>query len=427
MVINDNVSLEDVAEENGDTNCLTEVDVSEKTIKFKISTDCNVGGGRKSYPGSRKGSRERVQCLNNSELTRIMQKGKLRKGALSFDQHCSFASKKLSFDSPEFLDEYAITLMKKFNNFPGDVREDVDDEEGECDLKKTRSFNRRNSQQHAWVTKDANAYEDEETSSPGRAKSIVNNGNLDETPDGVKLLQKAQHLDDVGIGTATNDLKILNNGDYPEPKTNRSLLQRFKQFTDRFASSDKDSKKQFKFSFAKNNNVAGNTLPSSNRKKLENVCCKSLERVDDDRRASTLPKTKKTTSLKKGWKLLLPKKGKPSGRLDGWASDVNVNANKLECGLLDNDTDNQSLPSTSKSQSNCTLNVSPKRSARDELRAEEAPSAHHVSPIKRQPKSEYPERRSSSFKAGGGGGGGHRAELKKGARPEVLVKSSDLI
>ena len=423
MVINDNVSLEDVAEENGETNCLTEVDVSEKTIKFKISTDCNVGGGRKSYPGSRKGSRERVQCLNNSELTRIIQKGKLRKGALSFDQHCSFASKKLSFDSPEFLDEYAITLMKKFNNFPGEVREDVDDEADECVSENTRGFNKRNSQQHAFVTKDEkdlDGFEDGETS-PARYKSIVNNGNLDETPEGVKLLQKTQNLDDAGIGIATNDLKILNNGDYSEPKISRSLLQRLKQFTDRFASSDKDPKRQFKLSFAKNNNVAGGTLPSANRKKLENVCCKSLERVDD-RRASTLPKTKKT-SLKKGWKLLLPKRGKPSGRLDGWVSDVNVN--KLECGLLDNDNDNQSLPSTSKSQSNCTLNVSPKRSAKSEPRAEEAPSAHHVSPIKCQPRSEYSERRLLNFKTAGGGG--HRIELKKGARRDVLVKSPDLI
>jgi hypothetical protein len=49
---------------------VTEVEVSEKTLKFKISTEGNVTapGGRKSYPGSRKGSREKTQlqdCHHN--------------------------------------------------------------------------------------------------------------------------------------------------------------------------------------------------------------------------------------------------------------------------------------------------------------------------------------------------------------------------
>ena len=52
---------EDELEEEEEEETATEVEVSEKTLKFKISTESSVttAGGRKSYPGSRKGSRER--------------------------------------------------------------------------------------------------------------------------------------------------------------------------------------------------------------------------------------------------------------------------------------------------------------------------------------------------------------------------------
>ncbi|KAJ9599178.1 hypothetical protein L9F63_010355, partial [Diploptera punctata] len=48
---------------------VTEVEVSEKTLKFKISTESSVTtpGGRKSYPGSRKGSRERPEVHDTPE------------------------------------------------------------------------------------------------------------------------------------------------------------------------------------------------------------------------------------------------------------------------------------------------------------------------------------------------------------------------
>jgi hypothetical protein len=50
-------------QESSDPETATEVEVSEKTLKFKISTEGRVGAscaqGRKSYPGSRKGSREK--------------------------------------------------------------------------------------------------------------------------------------------------------------------------------------------------------------------------------------------------------------------------------------------------------------------------------------------------------------------------------
>jgi hypothetical protein len=56
---------EEQGEEEGDDEeeTVTEVEVSEKTLKFKIATEGSVTtpGGRKSFPGSRKGSREKTQ------------------------------------------------------------------------------------------------------------------------------------------------------------------------------------------------------------------------------------------------------------------------------------------------------------------------------------------------------------------------------
>lgn len=53
---------EDVEDEEEET--ATEVEVSEKTLKFKISTE----SGRKSYPGSRKGSRDKSSGSGSSDL-----------------------------------------------------------------------------------------------------------------------------------------------------------------------------------------------------------------------------------------------------------------------------------------------------------------------------------------------------------------------
>ncbi|CAH1395642.1 unnamed protein product [Nezara viridula] len=49
--------LEDISTDEEET--VTEVAISEKTLKFKISTESTSSSGRKSDPGSRKGSRER--------------------------------------------------------------------------------------------------------------------------------------------------------------------------------------------------------------------------------------------------------------------------------------------------------------------------------------------------------------------------------
>lgn len=68
-------------DEEDEEETVTEVEVSEKTLKFKISTEGNVTtpGGRKSYPGSRKGSREKAEYHQNvHELARAIRDGAMR-------------------------------------------------------------------------------------------------------------------------------------------------------------------------------------------------------------------------------------------------------------------------------------------------------------------------------------------------------------
>lgn len=108
-------NLADLIEDNesGDSETATEVEVSEKTLKFKISTEGNISAnsisGRKSYPGSRKGSREKSQQLTCSEVARAVQREKERgkfTSALSFDSR----SKRLSMDMNE-----SIAMLRKYD------------------------------------------------------------------------------------------------------------------------------------------------------------------------------------------------------------------------------------------------------------------------------------------------------------------------
>ncbi|KAE8737778.1 hypothetical protein FOCC_FOCC016759 [Frankliniella occidentalis] len=69
---NEDAAEEDEEEEETEEETATEVEVSEKTLKFKISTE----SGRKSYPGSRKGSRDKSQLsgdLAHQELARAVR------------------------------------------------------------------------------------------------------------------------------------------------------------------------------------------------------------------------------------------------------------------------------------------------------------------------------------------------------------------
>ncbi|KAI4465737.1 cyclic nucleotide phosphodiesterase [Holotrichia oblita] len=276
---NDESSLADVVEDNesGESETATEVEVSEKTLKFKISTECPVaasGTGRKSYPGSRKGSRERVQNLNSSDIARMMQKGKLsRTGALSFDQQClSSHRSKYSFDSPEFFDEYGITQKRFLRDSAGDG--DMDGGEvSECVVsKETLNLNKRNSEHSvkvpANVDEKRSILKNSEKSSPVKDNEVKceENGKPVNHESSKKnfLIKTLVRQTTISKTSDVNSIAVEKGGDVNtdvlsdsenSTKNNRSLLQRFKNFADKFSMSvDKDPTKSKKIISLKNNN-----------------------------------------------------------------------------------------------------------------------------------------------------------------------------
>lgn len=76
--ITENLTLEEAENiESSDPETATEVEISEKTLKFKISTEGTLASstsGRKSYPGSRKGSREKSSLdYHNHDLAKAVR------------------------------------------------------------------------------------------------------------------------------------------------------------------------------------------------------------------------------------------------------------------------------------------------------------------------------------------------------------------
>lgn len=345
VVNNEETSLADVAEdpESGDSETANEVEVSEKALKFKISTEGNVSTGRKSYPGSRKGSRERGQHF---ELAKAIQRGKLKSGALSFDQNSLSNHKKLSFDPPQFLDEYGISFKQRFDRSPSPDGADSTHSSDCVVSKETLNLNKRNSEhfvkqlpadEKKSILKhtEHNKYEPGGGGGSTTASCSEGNGKCD--------TGKRQGFTLKGFTRHSCDKTAADGGSSSESK--RSLMTRFKHFTDKLGMSlDRDAKfRNPKLFLIRNNNSAPRMHPK--KKSEDSSCCMSNDTsIDDVRKASTLPKTKKMGLAKKSWKFLIMGKEKAaSSSLEGgWGSDAEMNKA----------ADDSLLPSTSQSQSN---------------------------------------------------------------------------
>ncbi|XP_031788903.1 uncharacterized protein LOC100116395 isoform X3 [Nasonia vitripennis] len=90
----DNTIFEQSADhESSDPETATEVEISEKTLKFKISTEENCSTstpGRKSYPNSRKGSREKSSLeYYNHDFTKAMREHERERRRSRAENLCS--------------------------------------------------------------------------------------------------------------------------------------------------------------------------------------------------------------------------------------------------------------------------------------------------------------------------------------------------
>ncbi|XP_022914098.1 high affinity cGMP-specific 3',5'-cyclic phosphodiesterase 9A isoform X2 [Onthophagus taurus] len=280
-------SLEDVIEDNesGESETATEVEVSEKTLKFKISTECAApsSGG----------------CL----LSTGSAGGEVAAGDATRD----------------------------------DADEDFEDDSQECVVsKETLNLNKRNSEHSVKAMEE-------------KKSILKNNNQGNDIENGNKANDFDQSLIESIVRQASvskNELNSISSVDEEPPPpstknntTTRSILQRFKNFADKLSLSVDREPTKSKQNVVKNNNSNRMTLPLRGRKKnLESPCCKSMENVDDNRKSSTLPKAK-MTSIKKSWKFLLMGKEKVEKDTSGetsWSAE-----------LPGDKPDNQNLPGTS--------------------------------------------------------------------------------
>lgn len=333
------------------------MEASEKALKFKISTEGSIASHRKSCPSSRKGSRERVQHFSSSDLARAMQRGKLKTGALSFDQHC-LTRGKLSFDAPEFLDEYAIIRSNKSEPC------NIDDEKYERLLsKETINLNKRNSLKTTPIKEcgkenllNINEVLIKSSSSNNETNNQIpsssNNDNILNVED-LKLNKNDKNLNRndklllLNEQSSTNSNDNLNNisvehvsvkqEEYNESnnenKNTCSIFSRIKKITE-----------QFSFSAEKEKKYKNIRIHLRNTNILTSPCCRSLENIDENRSN----RSNKMSGSIKGWFFLNKDNNKDNSNLEGWSSDADVY--RLSTS---NRNDNHSLPSTSKSENNC--------------------------------------------------------------------------
>ena len=107
----ENLTIEEAENlESSDPETATEVEISEKTLKFKISTEGTIStssAGRRSYPGSRKGSKEKSSLdYHNHEFAKAMREHDRRRSKgenLSSDLSSPISAK--SGEEPKILEE----------------------------------------------------------------------------------------------------------------------------------------------------------------------------------------------------------------------------------------------------------------------------------------------------------------------------------
>ncbi|XP_063988924.1 uncharacterized protein Pde9 isoform X1 [Diachasmimorpha longicaudata] len=293
----ENNLLEEDAEnpESSDPETATEVEVSEKTLKFKISTEGNVPpqSGRKSYPGSRKGSREKS----------------------SFDYHHHDLAKAVR-------DHERERKKSRGENFSSDVSSPVSARSGE-DTRILEEFER-----------------DEVMYIDGRIEEERTEGNgvvIEDIPERVSAKKRSSYDDN----RSRKDMVVMTEGglrcccdDKTTSNNHKSLLTRLRNFTDRLSISF-DSKeppvskstKHLPKPFLKSNSIVSG---STSRQTPVHLCkrCNLMKTVKEtkdpnqtvvellEKRAMTLPKVRKHDGKNKSWKMVFAKEKRPSASLE---------------------------------------------------------------------------------------------------------------
>lgn len=321
--ITENLTMEEGDNvESSDPETATEVEISEKTLKFKISTEGTLTGptsGRKSYPGSRKGSREKssldyhnhdlAKAVRDHERERRRSKGENLGSDLSSPASARSAEGTRILEEMEKETEKEVAKEMAFLDVKTEGR--VPEGNGNIVAVETRSQPRNN------LRKTSSAIEnDQETRSSRRGDAHSSR-------------------ESIGLRCCCDDKTGPNN--------HKSLFSRLRNFTDRlsisFDSKDSPSPKPKHASktLNKSNSVSsGSATTTSSRHHNSLFICKRCNLVKStvkdgskaaiatvvelssvDKRAMTLPKVRKSTDCKnRSWRTVFTKEKRSSTSLE---------------------------------------------------------------------------------------------------------------
>ncbi|KAL0103203.1 hypothetical protein PUN28_017497 [Cardiocondyla obscurior] len=311
--ITENLTLEEAENvESSDAETATEVEISEKTLKFKISTEGTLAGpisGRKSYPGSRKGSREKssLDYGHNHDLVKAIQDHERERRRSKGENLSSDLSSPVSARSAEGtriveeIEKETIVLNAKIETKTPEGNGNV------VAVEAARSQPKNN------VRKSSNAIENDPENRPTRKDAHSSR-------------------ESIGLRCCCDD----------KTGPNKSIFTRLRNFTDRLSISfdSKDSPspkpKHTGKTLNKSNSISsGSTTTASPRHNNSLFICKRCNLVKSsvkdnkaaiatvvelssvDKRAMTLPKVRKSTDSKnKSWRTVFAKEKRSSTSLE---------------------------------------------------------------------------------------------------------------
>ncbi|KMR03412.1 high affinity cgmp-specific 3 -cyclic phosphodiesterase 9a [Lasius niger] len=307
--ITENLTLEEIENvESSDPETATEVEISEKTLKFKISTEGTLTGptaGRKSCPSSRKGSREKSSLdYHNHDLVKAVREHERRRSrgenlGSDLSSPVSARSAEGTRIVEEIEKETTTLLVAKI--------------EGRA------------------PEGNGNIIAVEAHSQP--RNNVKKTGNVIESDQEIRSSYKDAHgsRESVGLRCCCDDRTGPNN--------HRSLFSRLRNLTDRLSSSfdSKDSPspkpKHASKMLSKSNSVSSGSAATSRRHNSLFICkrCNLVKSSKDtskaiatvvelssvDKRAMTLPKVRKSTDSKnKSWRTVFTKEKRSSTSLE---------------------------------------------------------------------------------------------------------------
>lgn len=316
---------------SSDPETATEVEVSEKTIKFKISTETAGGPGRRSYLGSRKGSREKSSFdHHNYEFAKAFHEHE-RQHSRS-ENLCSELN---SSQSARFNEEVRI-LEKLKPSDQHDVHQLLEEDQY-FDTTNSGCFMQKNGK---WRL---NNRLNERTHSCDSTTTITDSHHLSD-PISHTVNQLVSTFQVIPSITQENQVDYSNIitreqftcrccDDKHGTNHHKSLLSRLRNFTDRFSNSfdskDCQGSKPIKYSKSSNKSSSINTTSSSHHHPQSNNIkgtCKKCNLLKFNEQLEKCPITSpnmshRETSKQKIWRTVFAKEKRPSLSLEALSAE----------------------------------------------------------------------------------------------------------